>query len=542
MHEKYKRLKVIGRGAFGKAYLVQDTEADMLVVVKQVDTGGMDEKERNEAVKEAQVLKKMVHPNVIAFQEVFMTRKGRLCIVMEYADGGDLHSTLKARKGELMPEAQILEWFSQECFALKHVHDRKVLHRDLKSQNVFLMKSGQIKLGDFGISRVLDFTKEYAKSMVGSPYYLSPEVIQQRPYSFKSDVWSCGIVLFEMATLQHPFDADCLVALASKILNDDIPPIASSYSTALAELTKGMLRKDQRVRSGLEDVLASPLLHEGGRVANGKFDLGIDLAALLPKSGARLVEEAAVDLAEATGGTDAGAADTSGNQSGSGGAAAPFEDYSGDEGGGEASPQPLLALTKSVDQLKLGTTASTVATLSQSLPSTTRSFASAASSSGPKGKAGALRSFMLDQVSTAEFDKVMSVVRCSAPGAVQRSVAEVLGADRSAALLSMFQLLCLLEEVAAGGLEGGDAESESPLRRCTDTHLAIRGKIVGVFTKWDVNEDGVISRKEFHLVLRRIGLSDAEIEYLFSVADTNKDGNIDYKEFTTWLYSGADAG
>ena len=93
-------------------------------------------------------------------------------------------------QGKLLPEDTILEWFVQICFALKHVHERKVLHRDLKTQNIFLMASGQIKLGDFGIARVLDATKDYAKTMVGTPYYLSPEIIEDRPYNFKSDVWS----------------------------------------------------------------------------------------------------------------------------------------------------------------------------------------------------------------------------------------------------------------------------------------------------------------------------------------------------------------
>merc|ERR1719162_2246075 len=113
---------------------VKNTEADELCVVKQMETSSMDPKERNEAVKEAMLLKKMNHPNIIQFQEVFMTRKGRLCIVMDYADGGDLQSAIKKQKGKLLPEDGILEWFVQMSFALWHVHSQKVLHRDLKTQ------------------------------------------------------------------------------------------------------------------------------------------------------------------------------------------------------------------------------------------------------------------------------------------------------------------------------------------------------------------------------------------------------------------------
>lgn len=101
--------------------------------------------------------------------QVFITRKHRLCIVMDYADGGDVHMKIKSREGKLLEEAQILEWFVQTCFALKHVHDRKVLHRDLKTQNIFLMANGHVKLGDFGIARVLEFTKDYARTMVRRP-------------------------------------------------------------------------------------------------------------------------------------------------------------------------------------------------------------------------------------------------------------------------------------------------------------------------------------------------------------------------------------
>merc|ERR1719443_482036 len=222
----------------------------------------MQPKERDEAVKEAMLLKKMDHPNIIRFLEVFMTRKGRLCIVMDYADGGDIHMEIKKREGALIPEARILDWFVQTCFAMHHVHERKVLHRDLKTQNIFLMATGQIKLGDFGIARVLDATKDYAKTMVGTPYYLSPEIIEDKPYNFKSDIWSCGVVLYEMTTLKHPFDADSLVILASKILKDQYPPPDAMYTADLKELIRRMLCKDASMRPYVRDILSLVFLWE----------------------------------------------------------------------------------------------------------------------------------------------------------------------------------------------------------------------------------------------------------------------------------------
>ena len=93
---------------------------------------------------------------------------------------------------------------------MKHIHDRKILHRDIKGQNVFLMKNGIVKVGDLGIARVLAHTKEFAKTMVGTPYYLSPEIVANKPYGFKSDIWSLGVLLYELCALKPPFDGTSL--------------------------------------------------------------------------------------------------------------------------------------------------------------------------------------------------------------------------------------------------------------------------------------------------------------------------------------------
>ena len=103
------------------------------------------------------------------------------------------------------------------CLGLKHIHDRKILHRDIKGQNVFLTRSGIVKLGDLGIARVLTHTKEFAKTMVGTPYYLSPEIVANRPYSFKSDIWSMGVMLYELCALKPPFDGTSLHMLGMRI-------------------------------------------------------------------------------------------------------------------------------------------------------------------------------------------------------------------------------------------------------------------------------------------------------------------------------------
>jgi len=160
--------------------------------------------EQKATFREAKILELLQHPCIVTFREVYKTKAGQLCIVMDYADGGDLAqkiTELKKQNFNYMPEEQILTWFVQMCLALKHVHDRKILHRDLKSQNIFLMKSGMIKLGDFGIARVLNSTNELAATVVGTPYYLSPEIVQSNHYDFKTDIWSLGVLLYEMCAL-----------------------------------------------------------------------------------------------------------------------------------------------------------------------------------------------------------------------------------------------------------------------------------------------------------------------------------------------------
>ena len=120
----------------------------------------MNQNDSDKAFKEALILSELSHPNIIKFKEVYRTVNNKLKIIMEYADGGDLASLMKTYKtqGKMFTESQILAWFTQVCLAIKHCHDRKIIHRDIKGQNVFMMKNGMAKLGDFGISTILTKT------------------------------------------------------------------------------------------------------------------------------------------------------------------------------------------------------------------------------------------------------------------------------------------------------------------------------------------------------------------------------------------------
>ena len=133
------------------------------------------------------------------------------CIIMEHCEGGDMYSKINKQRGRLFPETVILMCFVQICRAIQYIHDRRILHRDIKTQNIFITYAKQsrwiIKLGDFGISKIIDGTKELARTCIGTPYYLSPEVWENKPYNNKSDLWALGCVLYEMSTLKHAFEA-----------------------------------------------------------------------------------------------------------------------------------------------------------------------------------------------------------------------------------------------------------------------------------------------------------------------------------------------
>uniref|UniRef100_A0A3Q1IRK2 non-specific serine/threonine protein kinase n=1 Tax=Anabas testudineus TaxID=64144 RepID=A0A3Q1IRK2_ANATE len=257
--DKYEKVKKIGEGSFGKAILVKSKEDGRPYVIKEIGISGMPSKERQESRKEVAVLAKMSHPNIVQYKESF-EEAGSLYIVMDYCEGGDLFKKINSQKGVLFSEEQILDWFVQICLALKHVHDRKILHRDIKSQNIFLTKDGTIQLGDFGIARVLNSTVELARTCIGTPYYLSPEICENKPYNNKSDIWALGCVLYEMCTLKHAFEAGNMKNLVLKIIRGSYPPVSVHYSHELRSLLAQLFKRNPRERPSVSSILDKSFL------------------------------------------------------------------------------------------------------------------------------------------------------------------------------------------------------------------------------------------------------------------------------------------
>ena len=259
MSHGYKLLKLLGEGSFGKAYLCENLSDNFHCVIKQIPLDGLDEQEKKETYNEVLILKKVNHSNIIKFIDVFKKSKpiNTLNIVTEYADDGDLNQKIEKLKQKKSPftEKEIINYLIQICLALNHIHKKKIIHRDLKSGNIFLTKGGLVKLGDFGISKGFKNTWEKAKSKVGTPYYLSPEIINNKPYDSKSDIWALGVMLYEMMTFKMPFNANSLPALSLKILRGIYQQPSSYYSKDLINLVKQCLTLEPKKRPSAEIIL-----------------------------------------------------------------------------------------------------------------------------------------------------------------------------------------------------------------------------------------------------------------------------------------------
>lgn len=278
--QNYDRVKVLGKGSFGQAVLIRRKSDKKELVAKEVDIKRMNRKEREEAIHEVKMLKKLRHPNIVGFYENIEER-GTLNIIMEYCDGGDLYGVTQKCRFRPMPERQVLHYFTQVCLALDYMHASHVLHRDIKSMNVFLMKDGTVKLGDFGISTVLRHTMGLAATVLGTPYYFSPELARNKPYNNKSDVWAAGVLLYELAELRHPFDGQSMAQLMAKITRGVYNQPSSRYSRELREVVNLCLEKDPARRPSMRSLLKNYLI---------KMDIGEQLVEAI-KTQLGMVEE-----------------------------------------------------------------------------------------------------------------------------------------------------------------------------------------------------------------------------------------------------------
>lgn len=256
--QKYEIIKELGSGSYGKVYLAKIKKSGEQVALKEIEMSLLDEQAKSKAFEEVQLLSSLQHPNIVAHRESFQDN-GKFYIAMEYVDGGDLSDKISNRKTPFT-EDEVLKIFIQICFALKYIHEKKVVHRDIKPQNVFLTHLGIVKLGDFGVARALEGTQDMCKTVIGTPYYLSPEVWSNQPYSTKTDIWSLGCILYELCTLNRPFNGRSPQQLFAAIIRGHYNKVSTKYSAAIRKLIDSMLNPDANARPTAADILQLPFI------------------------------------------------------------------------------------------------------------------------------------------------------------------------------------------------------------------------------------------------------------------------------------------
>ncbi|XP_068103801.1 uncharacterized protein [Hyperolius riggenbachi] len=262
--EMYEKILKIGRGATSEVFLMRNKETKKCYAVKKIKVDALTQTRSKESLlQEAIIMGKVVHPNVVMCHEYFCDPDAEyVFIIQDYCDGGTLDDHIKQRKGVLLPEDTIMDWFIQLTLAVQHIHSLKVLHRDIKTSNVFLTKKGRIRLGDFGISKIMCNTMDMANTCIGTPYYLSPELCQDIPYSSKSDIWALGCVLYEMCALKPAFNATNLISLFYKIVKGEYAPLPDCYSSNLHLLVKSILDKCPDSRPSTNGILSLCFVQE----------------------------------------------------------------------------------------------------------------------------------------------------------------------------------------------------------------------------------------------------------------------------------------
>ena len=267
--KNYKIIKRIGFGASGLVYKVTKANdpTDQIYILKQVLFSDNNLEETNKKAKEGKneaiILSKLSCKFIVKYYESFIDEDYNLNIIMEYCDSGDLNAYIESKKKQkkLLSENEIWYFFIQISLGLAYIHSKNILHRDLKPMNIFLTNKNHVKIGDLGVAKILR-TNSNAHSCIGTPYYLSPEVCQEKPYNSKSDVWSLGCILYELCTFNKPFFASNPAALILKIINGNYVPLnqvnnGMNYSKELQEILDTILQKDYMKRPLMKEIINS---------------------------------------------------------------------------------------------------------------------------------------------------------------------------------------------------------------------------------------------------------------------------------------------
>ena len=251
----YKIIDRLGNGAYGTVYKILDTNDNKTYALKKIELDNEIEKNISIIENESNILKSVDNPNIIKFYDCFR-EKNSFYILMEFCEYKDLNSFINKykKKNELIPESVIRSIFRELCNGLKEIHSKNIIHRDLKPENIFISDDYLIKIGDFGISKILDGTS-YATTKAGTLLYMAPEIIRGIKYTNKIDIWSLGCILYEICTLKRCFDANNILNLAKKIISGVHGKIdLNFYNDSLQNIIDLALKIDDKQRPNIEEV------------------------------------------------------------------------------------------------------------------------------------------------------------------------------------------------------------------------------------------------------------------------------------------------
>ena len=271
--------KEIGKGAFGSVYLVKRKNNGELYAMKQVKIIGLSKKERDNAFNEVRILSSLSHKNIIGYKEAFYDKNSEtLNLVMEYADDGDLNSKIKEniKNHKYFDENIIWKTLIQILQGLKYLHKNCIIHRDLKSANIFLTKKGIIKIGDLNVSKIIK-SMGMASTQTGTPYFAPPEIWNNRPYDYKCDIWSAGCIIYEMARFHVPFRAGSMRELYNNVMKGIYPPIPLKYSHELKNIIKKIIVVNPELRPSANELLNCDIIKRKIKELNLDIEYNLDL-------------------------------------------------------------------------------------------------------------------------------------------------------------------------------------------------------------------------------------------------------------------------
>ncbi|XP_042053796.1 serine/threonine-protein kinase Nek6-like [Salvia splendens] len=256
--EDYEAIEQIGKGAFGAAFLVLHKTENQKYVLKKIRLSKQSEKVKNKAFQEMELIAKLSHPYIVECKDAWV-EKGNICILTNYCESGNISDVMRKARKAYFPEEKICKWMTQLLLAIDYLHSNRVLHRNLKLSNIFVTKDNNICLGDFGLAKLLN-VESIASSVAGTPNYMCPELLANSPYGYKSDIWSLGCCMFEIAAHQQAFKAPDMNGLINKINRSLISPMPIIYSSTLKQVIKSMLRTSPEHRPTAAELLRHPHL------------------------------------------------------------------------------------------------------------------------------------------------------------------------------------------------------------------------------------------------------------------------------------------